>query len=108
VPVSKKTLKARERKELIEKYLRSKGWFTWYNEAYWCNEKTIENEKEQDCTDYGMDMESALIFELQDLPKFQHYGCPQYSMRTQYFQNMEQINDGIKNFDDDFDGNYHR
>lgn len=62
-------------KELIEKFLKRRGWSTWYDNAYWVHEKIVDSNN-MDYTNYGMDLQSAFIFEVENLPKFKPMGLP--------------------------------
>lgn len=42
-------------------FLKSRGWFQWYNPDYWCHQQ-FGNE-ERDCTDYGLSIDDAYEFE---------------------------------------------
>ena len=61
------TLKAQE------KFIKSKGWATWYNPKYWVHSKTIEDATRQDYTNYVMYLNSAYCFEKLNLPPFKYY-----------------------------------
>lgn len=45
-----------------KEYLKSKGWFTWYNENYWCHNQF--DSEERDCTNWGMNIDDAYKFEI--------------------------------------------
>lgn len=63
-------------REEKEKFLRKKGWSTWYNDNYWVHEKTIADPSRQDHTNYGMSLEEAYNFEVNNEPPFEAaYGC---------------------------------
>ncbi|MEK6881381.1 MAG: hypothetical protein AABY22_17290 [Nanoarchaeota archaeon] len=47
-----------------ETFLRERGWYTWYNEDYWVHEKTVEDLKRQDPTNYGLTLNEAHEFEI--------------------------------------------
>lgn len=44
--------------------LHEAGWHPWYNADYWVNPKTVQNPKIQDYTNYGMPLEKAWAYEL--------------------------------------------
>lgn len=48
-------------KEQVNKaeFLKSRGWFQWYNENYWCHEQFGS----KDCTNYGLSLNNAYEFE---------------------------------------------
>lgn len=46
-----------------EKFLRDRGWGTWYNPDYWVHPKTIKDPKSQDYTNYGLNLDRAVEFE---------------------------------------------
>jgi hypothetical protein len=50
-------------KEQIDKaeFLKSRGWFQWYDPNYWCH-KQFDGE-ERDCTDWGLSLDDAYKFE---------------------------------------------
>ena len=52
-------------KKLIEIFLKSRGWSTWYNDNYWIHPKTVSDPEKQDYTNYGMDLQSAFITEVE-------------------------------------------
>lgn len=74
-----------------ERYVKSKGWSTWYNPKYWVNPKTIVDPKCQDFTSYGMDLNSAYCFEKLKLPKFEPCFIPILSQQNQGLENQEKI-----------------
>ena len=76
-----------------EKFIKSKGWSTWYNPRYWVHPKTISDESRQDYTNYGMDLNSAYCFEKLNLPKFEpHFmGFPILSQQKQGLENKKKI-----------------
>ena len=55
--------------EQKEEFLKSKGWFQWYSENYWCHKKVVKTPV-QDCTNYGMSLEDAYKFEVEDMEPF--------------------------------------
>ena len=79
-----------------EKYIISKGWFTYYNPKYWVHEKTVAEPAKQDYTDYGMDLNSAYCFEKLNLPKFQFWGIPRMSQNQQGLENIKKIKKLLK------------
>ena len=79
-----------------EKFISSKGWYTWYNPKYWVNEKTVEDPKSQDFTYYGMDLNSAYCFEKLNLPKFQPNFLPRISQNQQGLENKDRIQKLLK------------
>jgi len=46
-----------------EEFLKSRGWYTWYNYNYWVHEKTVKDPSRQDCTYYGFTKEDAVKYE---------------------------------------------
>jgi len=82
-----------------EKYIRSKGWTTWYNEKYWVHSKTVKDQSVQDFTNYGMDLNSAYCFEKLKLPPFEPalfgFGCYQ-SQQKQGLENKNKIQQLLK------------
>lgn len=57
-------------REEKEKFLRSRGWETWYNPNYWVHPKTIVDKSRQDYTNYGMSLNDAMKFETEKLEPF--------------------------------------
>jgi hypothetical protein len=57
-------------RKIIEKFLIRRGWNTYYNENYWIHTKTVKDPHEQDHTNYGMDLESAFVYEVENLSSF--------------------------------------
>lgn len=47
-----------------EEFLKEKGWHTWYNPDYWVHPKTIKDKTRQDYTEYGLNLEDAYNFEV--------------------------------------------
>lgn len=66
-------------KELIEKFLERRGWYQYYNDNYWVNKKTVTPDKGMDYTNYGMDLQSAFIHEVESMPAFRPMGMPEIS-----------------------------
>ena len=79
-----------------EKYIKSKGWSTWYNPNYWVNPKTIADAKCQDYTSYGMDLNSAYCFSKLKLPKFKPFPFPLFSQQLQGLANKKKIEKLLK------------
>lgn len=79
------TLKAQE------KFVKSKGWSTWYNPKYWVHPKTIEDGHYQNYTCYGMDLNSAYCFEKLNLPAFKPHMFPIISQKQQMIENKKRI-----------------
>jgi hypothetical protein len=79
-----------------EKYIKSKGWSTWYNPKYWVNPKTVVDEKRQDYTNYGMSLNSAYCFEKLNLPKFLPFPFPILSQQSQALKNKTKIQKLLK------------
>jgi len=46
------------------KYLKEKGWHTWYNDSYWVKEDLVD--KNLDYTNYGFSLEEAFEIERQN------------------------------------------
>lgn len=69
--------------------LISRGWGTWYNPNNWVHRKTVANPKQQDHTNYGMDLNSAYCFEMLNLPPFKVGGLS--SMVQQGLENRQRI-----------------
>lgn len=57
-------------KKDMQTYLESKGWHTWYNPEYWVHTKTIVDPKRQDYTNYGMSLERAYAYEINNEKPF--------------------------------------
>lgn len=74
-----------------EKFIKSKGWGTYYDPKYWVHPKVVEDSKRQDYTNYGMDINSAYCFEKLDLPKFEFSIIPRISQLAQRLVSFEQI-----------------
>ncbi len=51
------------KREVLEKA----GWSLWYNDNYWVHPKTITDPKSQDHTNYGMSLDDAYTFEVNNL-----------------------------------------
>lgn len=51
-------------------YLISKGWHTWYSPNYWVHTKLIVDSSRQDYTNYGLSLEDAYDFEINNKPPF--------------------------------------
>ncbi len=51
-----------------EEFLKSRGWSTWYHHDYWVHPKTIKDKSRQDYTDYGLSMQDAVKYELENMP----------------------------------------
>jgi hypothetical protein len=64
---------------IVSKWLKKRGWNTWYNKDYWVNPKCVADSTQQDYTNYGMDVASAFIHEVENLPPFQPMGAPELS-----------------------------
>jgi hypothetical protein len=63
-----------------EKYLKDRGWHTWYNPNYWVHKDLVEDPNSMDYTNYGMSLDHALDFEKKGKPKFRSMGFPPLSM----------------------------
>lgn len=74
-----------------EKYIKSKGWGTWYNPNYWVNPETVSDHKCQDYTSYGMDLNSAYCFAKLNLPKFKPSFFPIFSQEKHGLKNKSKI-----------------
>lgn len=74
-----------------EDFIKLRGWSTWYNEKYWVHPKVITDEKCQDYTNYGMDLNSAYCFEKLALPKFLPFPLPIMSQQMQGLENKTKI-----------------
>lgn len=57
-------------KEEKEQFLIDRGWETWYNPNYWIHEKTVADPKSQDHTNYGMSLEDAYRYEIENRGPF--------------------------------------
>jgi len=79
-----------------EAFIKSKGWSQWYNVRYWVNPKTVADERSQDYTNYGMDLNSAYCFEKLNLPKFQPFPFPRMSQNEQGLENKKKIQELLK------------
>lgn len=66
-------------KELIEKFLTRRGWGQWYHKNNWVHSKTVKDPAAQDYTNYGMDLQSAFIYEVEGMPSFRPMGLPEIS-----------------------------
>lgn len=42
-------------------FIKSKGWYQWYNENYWCHSQF--DTEQTDCTNWGMSLDEAYKFE---------------------------------------------
>jgi len=84
------TLKAQE------KFVKSKGWSTWYNPKYWVHPKMIIDATRQDYTNYGMDLNSAYCFEKLNLPSFKFNFFPILSQKQQAIENKKKIQKLLK------------
>lgn len=58
------------------KWLQSQGWYTWYNENYWVHPESVSDPFQQDYTNYGMNLEDAVAYELLGKPKHKAMGLP--------------------------------
>lgn len=66
-------------KEDKKKFLEERGWSTYYNPDYWVHEKTIVDKSRQDFTNYGMNLEDAYNFEVNNEKPFDGaYGCMRF------------------------------
>jgi hypothetical protein len=82
-----------------EKFIKSKGWSTWYNPNYWVHEKTVVEPNKQDYTDYGMDLNSAYCFEKLKLPRFMPCFLPLLSQQSQGLANKKRIQKLLKHLE---------
>lgn len=78
-------------KTTVEKFLRKRGWYQWYNENAWCHPKIVADPKQQDPTNYCMDLESAFLHEVENLPPFAPMGLPKLSQKL-HEVDMELLN----------------
>lgn len=80
-----------------QKFVKSKGWHTWYNPNYWVNEKVIKDPTSQDYTNYGMDLASAYTHEKLKLGKVGiGYGFPTASLLANAAPYYKQIHKMLK------------
>ena len=86
--------------KIQEEYVISKGWSTWYNKGYWVNPKTISDNKSQNYTDYGMDLNSAYCFEKLKLPPFKCSLMPRMSQIQQGLDNIVRIKKLLKQLEE--------
>jgi hypothetical protein len=76
---------------VVEKFLRKKGWHTYYNELYWVHPKLIQDNSTQDYTNYGMTIDSAFVYEVENLSSFPCCGIPSLSQATHFVKHKEII-----------------
>lgn len=51
-----------------KEYLKTRGWFPWYNEDYWCH-PSRKPYAYCDCTNWGSSLEDAFMHEYWGKPK---------------------------------------
>lgn len=51
-------------------FLNSQGWYMYYNPNYYVHPKTIKDKSIQDFTNYGMPVDDAYIYEIENMPPF--------------------------------------
>ena len=51
-------------------FLLDKGWSQWYNDNYWVHTKTIRDTRSQDYTNYGMSLDDAYDYEINNKEPF--------------------------------------
>jgi hypothetical protein len=59
-----------------EKFLKDRGWSTWYNPNYWVHPESVINPKAQDYTNYGMNIDDAIAYEKLGKPKHREFPLP--------------------------------
>jgi len=69
------------RAEKVE-FLKSKGWYDYYNPDYWCNSKF--GSASVDCTNRGMSLEDAYKFETDK--EFMHDKMRELNLRDLLFR----------------------
>ena len=80
-----------------EKYLKKKGWSTWYNPNYWVNPKMIVDPESQDYTDYGMSLGDAYVWESNRLGKVKSIcGFPRMNMEFHITGKSTKVKNKIK------------
>ena len=67
--------------EVVKRFLKKRGWSQWYNPNAWVNKKCVADPSTQDHTSYAMDIESAFVHEVENLPPFQPMGMPEISKK---------------------------
>lgn len=63
-----------EIEKAVRVFLKKRGWHTYYNPNYWVNKKTIQDSSRQDYTNYGMPIEMAFVFEVENFSAFRSIG----------------------------------
>lgn len=85
-------------KYIITKFLIKRGWSTWYNPNYWVHPKTVNDTLKQDYTNYGMDLLSAFVHEVENIsPELLNY-----SINLNFLVDGEE-KDILKYYFDDFE-----
>jgi hypothetical protein len=51
-------------------FLEGRGWYAWYSDNYWVHNKLVKDLNRQDPTNYGLSLEDAYRFEVENLEPF--------------------------------------
>jgi len=75
--------------DIVMIFLKDRGWSQYYSDKYWVNSKTVKDPSRQDYTDYGMDLISAFIHEVENLGPFDCYGMPEIGQSQKGYECRE-------------------